>query len=338
MGNPGDDAPDTDLSANKPANDRVADSLRTGAGPLNNDSSQSNNDDYRSGFVAVLGRPNVGKSTLVNALLGVKLSITSRRPQTTRDRILGIKTRDDGQIVLLDTPGIHAGQGRELNRYMNRAATGALEGVDLAVMVVEAGRWNDADDVVLERIRSSDAPSLLVVNKVDLIAKKEKLFPYLARVGNKLAFVDVVPMSARRQRDSERLSDLLIKHLPTGPAIYPEDQYTDRSERFLCAEIVREKLIRQLGQEVPHRLAVEIEAFRRQRKDVQIAARIWVESRGQKAIVIGNKGELIKRAGIEARQDIERLLEAHVNLELWVKVRNGWSDDARFMIGLGYRE
>jgi GTP-binding protein Era len=293
---------------------------------------------YHSGYVAVLGRPNVGKSTLVNALLGVKLSITSRRPQTTRDRILGIKTRDDGQIVLLDTPGIHATQGRALNRYMNRAATGALEGVDLSVMVVEAGRWSDADDVVIERIRTSSAPSILVVNKVDLVPRKEKLLPYLADVGSKFAFVDVVPMSARRQRDSNRLADVLMQHLPAGPALYPQEQYTDRSERFLCAEIVREKLIRQLGQEVPHRLAVEIEAFKRQRKDVHIAARIWVESRGQKAIVIGKKGDRIKRAGVEARQDIERLLEAHVNLELWVKVRSGWSDDERFMTGLGYRE
>jgi GTP-binding protein Era len=297
-----------------------------------------NDVNYHSGFVAVLGRPNVGKSTLVNALLGVKLSITSRRPQTTRDRILGIKTRDDGQIVLLDTPGIHSSQGRALNRYMNRAATGALEGADLSVFVVEAGRWSEADNVVLERIRTSPMPSILVVNKVDLVPKKEKLLPYLADVSSKYTFADVVPMSARRQRDSDRLADVLVKNLPPGPAVYPEDQYTDRSERFLCAEIVREKLIRQLGQEVPHRLAVEIEAFKRQRKDVQIAARIWVETRGQKTIVIGNKGELIKRAGVEARQDIERLLEAHVNIELWVKVRNGWSDDARFMNGLGYRE
>ena len=293
---------------------------------------------FHSGFVAILGRPNVGKSTLVNALLGVKLSITSRRPQTTRDRILGIKTRDDGQILLLDTPGIHASQGRVLNRYMNRAATAALVGADLSVFVVEAGRWNDGDNIVLERIRTSSAPSILAVNKVDLVPNKEKLLPYLADVSSKYAFLDVVPLSARRQRDSDRLADVLVKNLPQGPAVYPQDQYTDRSERFLCAEIVREKLIRQLGQEVPHRLAVEIEAFKRQRKDVQIAARIWVESRGQKKIVIGNKGELIKRAGVEARQDIERLLEAHVNLELWVKVRSGWSDDARFMNGLGYRE
>jgi GTP-binding protein Era len=294
--------------------------------------------EYHSGFVAVLGRPNVGKSTLVNALLGVKLSITSRRPQTTRDRILGIKTRDDGQIVLLDTPGIHVGESRALNRYMNRAATGALEGVDLSVLVVEAGRWTQADEVVLERMRASTAPCILVVNKVDLVPRKEKLLPYLAELGSKLNFVDIVPMSARRQRDSDRLADVLVKFLPQAPAVYPEDQYTDRSERFLCAEIVREKLIRQLGQEIPHRLAVEIEAFKRQGKNVQIAARIWVESRGQKIIVIGKKGELIKRAGIEARQDIEHLLDAHVNIELWVKVRSGWSDDSRFMLGLGYNE
>ena len=293
---------------------------------------------YRSGYVAVLGRPNVGKSTLVNALLGIKLSITSRRPQTTRDRILGIKTRDDGQIVLLDTPGIHAGQTRALNRHMNRAATGALEGVDLSVLVVEASRWTEADDMVLERISASPEPTILVVNKVDLIPDKSKLLPFLSEVANKAEFIDVVPISARRARDADRLADVLIKQLPEGEALFSDDQYTDRSERFLCAEIVREKLIRQLGQELPHRLAVEIEAFKRQSKDVRIAARIWVENRGQKSIVIGKNGERIKQAGIEARADIERLLEAHVHIELWVKVRDGWSDDVRFMSGLGYRD
>ena len=292
----------------------------------------------RCGFVAVIGRPNVGKSTLVNALLGVKLSITSRRAQTTRDRILGIKTREDGQIVLLDTPGLHRSQGRALNRYMNRAATGAMEGADLVVMVVEAMKWTPDDDAVLSRIRAGSVPSMLVVNKVDLVAEKARLLPYLSEVAARGAFVAVVPLSARRQRDADRLADAVISHLPEGEPIFAEDLYTDRSERFLCAEIVREKLIRLLGQEVPHRLAVEIETFEQRANDTRIAARIWVESRGQKIIVIGRGGERLKRVGTEARRDIERMLGVHVHLDLWVKVRSGWSDDERFLGELGYRD
>ena len=293
---------------------------------------------HRCGFVAILGQPNVGKSTLVNGLLGVKLSITSRRPQTTRHRILGVKSRTGGQIILLDTPGIHASKGRALNRYMNRAAVGALEGVDLAVMVVEALRWSSADDVVLERITSSQAPALLVVNKVDLVADKERLLPFLAEANNRAKFAQVIPISARRERDVRRLEEVLIGSLPVGDPVFPADHYTDRSERFLCAEIVREKLTRQLGQEIPYRLAVEIEAFERQGDDVRIAARIWVESRGQKAIVIGKGGDRLKQVGTEARQDMERLLAAHVRLDLWVKVRSGWSDDERFLGELGYQD
>lgn len=293
---------------------------------------------FRCGFVAILGRPNVGKSTLANALLGIKLSITSRRAQTTRDRIMGIRTRDDGQIVLLDTPGLHRSRGRALNRHMNRAATGAVEGADLAVMVVEALKWTPDDDAVLTHLTGSGVPLLLAINKVDLVPDKARLLPYLSQAAARADFVSVVPISARRQRDAERLADLILANLPVGERIFPDDQYTDRSERFLCAEIVREKLIRLLGQEVPHRLAVEIETFEQRTSDTRIAARIWVESRGQKAIVIGRGGERLKRVGTEARHDIERLLGVHVHLDLWVKVRSGWSDDEKFLGELGYRE
>jgi GTP-binding protein Era len=293
---------------------------------------------HRCGLVAVLGRPNVGKSTLVNALLGVKLCITSRRAQTTRNRILGIRNLPHAQIVLLDTPGLHAGRGRALNRFMNRAAAGALEGVDLVVMVVEARAWTGEDDAVLSRIRQAGRPVLLVVNKIDLVEDKTRLLPYLEAAGRRADFVDIVPISARRPRDAERLATLLASYLPEGEPIFAEDQYTDRSERFLCAEIVREKLFRLVGQEVPHRLAVEVEAFERRGPVVRIAARIWVESRGQKAIVIGRGGERLKRVGTEARQDMERVLGSRVHLELWVKVRAGWSDDERFLGELGYQE
>jgi len=293
---------------------------------------------HRCGFVAILGRPNVGKSTLVNSLLGIKLSITSRRPQTTRDRILGIKSRLDGQIIVLDTPGIHASKGRALNRHMNRAAVGALEGVDLAVMVIEAMRWSDADASVLERVKGSGVPAILVVNKVDLVADKSRLLPFLAESGARASFVEVLPLSARRAKDAARLEEVLVAHLPEAPAMFSSDLFTDRSERFLCSEIVREKLTRLLGQELPYRLAVEIESFESHRQDARIAARIWVESRGQKAIVIGKGGELLKRVGTEARQDMERLLGGHVRLDLWVKVKSGWSDDERFLGELGYRE
>jgi len=293
---------------------------------------------HRCGMVAVLGRPNVGKSTLVNAVLGTKLCITSRRPQTTRDRILGIRTLPGAQIVLLDTPGLHAARGRALNRYMNRAASGALEGVDLAVLVVEARAWTREDDAALERLREAGCPLLLVVNKVDLVPDKARLLPFLAAAGERAPFLDIVPMSARRQRDADRLVAVLAANLPEGDAIFPEDQYTDRSERFLCAEIVREKLFRLVGQEVPHRLAVEVEGFERRGSLVRVAARIWVESRGQKTIVIGKGGERLKRVGTDARRDMERVLGARVHLDLWVKVRAGWADDERFLGELGYRD
>jgi GTP-binding protein Era len=295
-------------------------------------------DASRCGFVAVMGRPNVGKSTLVNALLGVKLSITSRRAQTTRDRILGIKTRSDGQIVLLDTPGLHRSEGRALNRYMNRAAAAALDGADVAVMVVEALKWLPDDDAVLARVLAAKTALLLAVNKVDLVSDKSRLLPYLSDVAHRAPFLAVVPISARRQRDADRLADLILARLPVGDPIFPQDLYTDRSERFLCAEIVREKLIRLLGQEVPHRLAVEVETFQQRANDARLSMRIWVESRGQKVIVIGRGGARLKRVGTEARRDIERLLGVHVHLELWVKVRSGWSDDERFLGELGYRD
>ncbi len=292
---------------------------------------------YRCGYVAVVGRPNVGKSTLINRLLGIKLSITSRRPQTTRDRILGIKTLAHAQIILLDTPGIHRGGKRALNRHMNRVATGALEGVDLVVLVTEALRWGPEDEYILARIQKTKAPVILVVNKVDQVPDKDRLLPFLATRGGDHDYVDIIPLSARRQRDVQRLQERLITYLPEAPAEFGEDEYTDRSVRFLCCEAIREKLIRQLGQEVPHRLAVELTQFEQSRDQYKIEATLWVESRGQKNIVIGAKGAVLKQAGSEARQAIEKLLGHHVQLGLWVKIRSGWSNDEQFLGSLGYR-
>ena len=292
---------------------------------------------YRCGYVAVVGRPNVGKSTLINRLLGIKLSITSRRPQTTRDRILGIKTLDNAQLILLDTPGIHRGAKRALNRHMNRVATGALEGVDLVVLVSEALRWGVEDEHILARVQKAKVPVILVVNKVDQVPDKDRLLPFLAARGGDHDYADIIPLSARRQRDVLRLQDRLITCLPEAPAEFSEDEYTDRSIRFLCCETIREKLIRQLGQEVPHRLAVELTQFEQSPKECRLEATLWVESGGQKKIVIGAKGAVLKQAGSEARRDMEKLLGCHVQLGLWVKIRDNWSNDEQFLGTLGYR-
>ncbi len=293
---------------------------------------------YRCGYVAVVGRPNVGKSTLINRLLDIKLSITSKRPQTTRDRILGIKTRQDAQIILLDTPGIHNNGERALNRHMNRVAIGALEGVDLVIFVSEALKWGESDKQIMSHFRQDGPPVVLVVNKVDLLADKQRLFPILENRNNAYPFAAIIPISARRARDVKHLEESIIEYLPLRAAEFDEDEYTDRSVRFLCCETIREKLIRQLGQEVPHRLAVELTQFKHDEHGYQLEAILWVESKGQKTIVIGAKGAVLKLAGTEARRAMERLLDKKVHLGLWVKVRGGWSNDEKFISTLGYRD
>lgn len=292
----------------------------------------------RCGQVTVVGRPNVGKSTLINRVVGQKLSITSRRPQTTRNRILGVKTGEAGQIVLLDTPGIHAGEGRALNRSMNRVAVAALDGVDLAVFMCEAMHWSAQDEFVLQRVVDSGVPIMLVVNKVDTVKDKAALLPFLKRVGDAADFVSVMPLSARRERDALRFEKQVLELLPEGELLYPEDQVTDRSLRFMCSELVREKLVRQLGDEVPHRLAVQIQSYEETPSTVEIHAVVWVENAGQKAIVIGNGGARLKEVGTQARKDMERLTGAHVRLGLWVKVKRGWSNDERWLSELGVEE
>ena len=293
---------------------------------------------HRCGFVAVVGRPNVGKSTLVNAMVGQKFSITSNRPQTTRHRILGIATGDASQIVFVDTPGIHTGHRRALNRAMNRTASRALIGVDLALMVVEATGWVRDDDRVLGRIGGEAAPAVLVLNKIDRVRRREAILPVLADTARRHDFAATVPVCARTGENLERLRDVVEAHLPAGPPVFPQDHYTDRSEAFLAAEIVREKLIRRLGQELPHRLTVEIERFVEVEGRTVINALVLVERDQHKAIVIGRGGARLKEAGSAARRDIARMLGRPVHLEVWVKVREGWSDDERALRGLGLAE
>ena len=293
---------------------------------------------HRCGFVAVVGRPNVGKSTLVNAMVGQKLSITSNRPQTTRHRILGIATGDASQIVFVDTPGIHTGHRRALNRAMNRTASRALIGVDLVLMVVEASGWVRDDDRVLGRVGGEAAPAVLVLNKIDRARRREAILPVLADTARRHDFAATVPVCARNGENLERLRDVVEAHLPAGPPVFPQDHYTDRSEAFLAAEIVREKLIRRLGQELPHRLTVEIERFVEMEGRTVINALVLVERDQHKAIVIGRGGARLKEAGSAARRDIARMLGRPVHLEVWVKVREGWSDDERALRGLGLAE
>ena len=294
--------------------------------------------DYRCGFVTVVGRPNVGKSTLVNRIVGRKFSITSNRPQTTRHRILGIATSDTSQVIFVDTPGIHMGHTRALNRYMNRIASRAMIGVDLITMVVEASGWIRDDDHILDRIGADAVPVVLVLNKVDRIKHREAILPVLDDTARRYDFAAIVPVCARTGENLERLQSVVEAHMPTGMPEFPKDHYTDRSEAFLAAEIVREKLIRRLGQELPHRLTVEIERFVERKRHTVINVLVLVERKQHKAIVIGKDGGRLKEAGSVARRDIARMLGRRVHLEIWVKVREGWSDDERALRGLGFAE
>ncbi|MFT6915078.1 MAG: GTP-binding protein Era [Motiliproteus sp.] len=297
-----------------------------------NDQDQSS----RCGYVAIVGRPNVGKSTLMNRILGQKLSITSRKPQTTRHQILGIKTEGDDQVVYVDTPGLHKDGGKAINRYMNKAASSALRGVDIVIFIVDRHRWTDEDEAVLEKLYYSPAPVILAINKVDRIEDKEDLFPVLSGLAEKMDFAEVIPLSAKLGRNVEQLEACILARLPTGPHHFPEDQITDRSSRFLAAELVREKIMRQLGDELPYQMTVEIEEFSHENNILHIGALILVERDGQKRILIGNKGDRIKLIGQEARIDMERMFDYKVMLKLWVKVKSGWSDDERALRSLGY--
>ncbi len=292
----------------------------------------------RCGYVAIVGRPNVGKSTLLNRILGQKLAITSHKAQTTRHAILGIKTRSEGQILFVDTPGIHERGGSALNRYLNRAARATLADTDLALLVVESLRWTDEDAKALDAVVQAGVPVIAVVNKVDRVADKQALLPYLQTLAGRHDFLALIPVSATSGDQVETLERAVIAALPEAEPLFPEDQITDRSQRFFAAELMREQLMQRYGEELPYRTSVEIERFEEADGRYRIHALIWVERPSQKAIIIGKQGEALKAAASQARQEMQKLFDCPVHLEVWVKIKKSWSSDEAAIASLGYSE
>ncbi len=293
-------------------------------------------DAFRSGYVAVVGRPNVGKSTLVNALVGEKISIVTARPQTTRHRILGIRSTPDSQVVFIDTPGMHAHARKLINRTMNRAAAGSLSDADLILCVIEGSGWRPADDFVLSRLAKITTPVVLVVNKADLVRPKSRLLPLLEECRTKREFAGIVPVSALSGDNLERLLEIVLGHLEAGVAYFPAEMKTDRGRNFRIGEVLREKLMAALEREVPYGLAVEIGAVEESESLAKVDALIWVAKESQRPIVVGRGGDTLKTIGREARLDLERLLGKKVFLQTHVKVRRNWADDARALRQFGY--
>ncbi|MDD1624891.1 MAG: GTPase Era [Methylococcaceae bacterium] len=290
------------------------------------------------GFVALIGRPNVGKSTLMNHLLKQKISITSRKPQTTRHRILGINTTEAGQAIYMDTPGMHSSEKRALNRYLNRTAETTLLGVDVIVWLIDGLSWHEYDEVIFKKLEQAGLPVILAVNKVDKVKDKDAILTFFAEAQHRFPFEHLIPISALKRTNLDQLESLIMKLLPENDLIYPEDQITDRPERFLAAEIIREKLTRRLGDELPYALTVEMERYEELPGITKIYAIIWVERLTQKNIVIGKDGEMLKKVGTDARFDIEKLIGQKVYLQLWVKVKKNWSDNERAMQSLGFND
>jgi GTP-binding protein Era len=290
---------------------------------------------FSTGVIAVVGRPNVGKSTLVNALVGAKVSIVSSKPQTTRHRILGVRTEADAQYIFADTPGFQTQFKSALNSAMNRTVTQALAEVDVVLWLVEARKFTPADQRILPLL-PRDKPVVLVVNKIDLVEEKTKLLPYLESMAKQYNFAEIVPLSAEKEKDVLRLPAILKPYLPEGEAWFAEDDITDRSSRFLAAEIVREKVFRLTGDEIPYVVAVTIEQFEEDGAMFRIGAVIWVDRDGHKPIVLGRGGDHIKRIASEARVDMEKLFDRKVFLQVWVKVKGGWADDSRLIKQFGY--
>lgn len=292
----------------------------------------------RCGYVAVVGKPNVGKSTLMNKSLGIRLSITTFKPQTTRHRILGVKTEGDSQFVFIDTPGFHLGEDKAINRYMNKAAVSAIQDVDVVVFVIQAMRWTKEEEALLVRLKQADVPVIAVINKIDLLDEKKELLPFIADVSQKHDFEQLIPVSARKGDGVEQLENLIREFLPEQPHIFDEDDYTDKNMRFLAAERIREQLFYVMNEEVPYSLTVEIERFEVDEGRYVIGAVIWVERSTQKGIVIGKGGSVLKEVGTRARKSISQLFDNRVHLELWVRVKEGWSDNDKALHSLGYND
>ncbi|MCF6764363.1 GTPase Era [Thiotrichales bacterium 19S3-7] len=291
------------------------------------------------GYVAIIGRPNVGKSTILNRILQQKISITSRKPQTTRHQILGVKTDANKQIIYVDTPGLHQKEKKALNRYMNKAAFQSIKDVDVVVFVVEALKWTELEVWILDHLEKLTMPVILVVNKVDVVKNKEELLPFVDQVTKNYPFASVIPLSAKSGKSINVLEQEIEKYIPEGEFHFEKDQITDRPVRFLISEIIREKLMRSLGQEVPYQLTVEIEHFKQDehRNIIDISASIIVERKSQKVMIIGKQGQKLKKIGSQARLDIERLLDSKVYLQLWVKVKEGWSENDSSLKSYGYK-
>ena len=290
----------------------------------------------RCGLVAIVGRPNVGKSTLLNHLLRQKISITSRKPQTTRHRILGINSDEHTQCIFVDTPGLHGKHDKALNRAMNETVASAVKDVDLILFVVERFVWNDTDDLVLKLLENTTVPVILLINKIDLIKDKEKLLPHIGELSAKRDFAEIIPVSALGGHNLDVIETTVNSFLPVSPFLFPEDQITDRSSRFLAAELIREKVTRQLGEEIPYEITVEIEKYEQVGSVLHIHGLILVDKKRQKRIIIGKDGERLKQIGSSAREDMEKTFESKVMLNLWVKVKSGWADDERALQSLGY--
>ncbi|MGF7453713.1 GTPase Era [Pasteurella bettyae] len=312
----------------------------TNLNPLTKDKNENPTEqETYCGFIAIVGRPNVGKSTLLNKILGQKISITSRKAQTTRHRIIGIHTEGLYQAIYVDTPGLHIEEKRAINRLMNRAASSAISDVDLVIFVVDGTHWNDDDEMVLNKLRETKVPVVLAINKIDNIKNKDEMLPFITELSCKFNFKEIIPISAQRGNNVHNLQKIVRQSLRKGVHHFPEDYVTDRSQRFMASEIIREKLMRFMGEELPYSVTVEIEQFKtNERGTYEINGLILVEREGQKKMVIGQGGQKIKTIGIEARADMERLFDNKVHLELWVKVKSGWADDERALRSLGYME
>ena len=292
----------------------------------------------KSGMISVIGRTNVGKSTLINKILGQKVFITSRKPQTTRNRLLGIKTKGHSQAVFIDTPGVHSGENRALNKYMNKVAFNSILGVDIVIFMLDSLKWTDQDQLILDRLPKDLSHVLLVINKVDLIDNKKDLLPHIKKLSSSYDFKEIIPVSSLRNQGLTTLENIIFSLLPERIHDYPEDQIADVPEKFVVSELIREKCITRVGDEIPYRISVVIDSFIRKESLIDISAILYVEKDTQKGILIGHKGEKLKSVGSAARKEIEKFLESKVMIRLWVKVRKNWTNDSSLLSAFGYSD